>query len=395
VKFFIKLILALVVGAVSIALVTRGIDLRATAHALSSVSWSSVATYVVVLAITHVFRSWRWAFLLRPIGVKLGARALLAISSVGFMAIQALPVRLGEFVRPYFVVRGGQSRMSAVLGTVAVERIVDGLIISLIFFATYLSSLQSGLHSGSLSGGTAWPPELVVGAWVSLVGFVTALLFLAASLRFPEQAVRTALALTLLPWLAPALAHKIHDKLSALIDGFKALGQPRNLLPFVLQSLLYWGANGFGMWILAQGMGLPIGPVAAYAAMAFTGVLISLPNSPGMVGQFHLGVVLALAAYLPADVGTRSVTLAYATLLHGIQFIWYTVVGFTALPFVPGGGSGRRSLRQAVVESNRAALADEPADVKDGPAGSASSLTAAPLLATGTPRQPSTPGQIR
>ncbi len=361
-KFFIKLLLALAVGAVSIALVLRGIDLRATGAALSSVSWSAVAVYVVVLATTHVFRSWRWAYLLRPIGVRLSPRELLAISSVGFMAIQALPVRLGEFVRPYFVVRSGQSRMSAVLGTVAVERIVDGLIISLIFFATYLIS-AGGPHGG-------WSPQLVVGAWVSLIGFLTALGFLAAALRWPERAVKTALALTLLPRLAPALAHKIHDKLHALIDGFTALAQPSNMVPFVLQSLLYWGANGFGMWILAEGMNLPVSPVAAYAAMSFTGVLISLPNSPGLVGQFHLGVVAALGAFLPDDVGTRSVALAYATLLHGVQFVWYTLLGFAALPFVPG---GKRSLRQAVVESNRAVLEDDapasaaPADAPIAP----------------------------
>ena len=116
--------------------------------------------------------------------------------------------------------------------------------------------------------------------------------------------------------------------------------------------------------MLAESMGLPISPVAAYAAMAFTGVLISLPNSPGLVGQFHLGVVAALAAYLPDDVATRSVALAYATLLHGIQFIWYTVVGFAALPFVPG---GRGSLRQAVVESNRAALEDDAGPAPPAP----------------------------
>ena len=34
------------------------------------------------------------------------------------------------------------------------------------------------------------------------------------------------------------------------------LHEPRNLLPFLLQSVLYWGTNGFGMWLLAQGMGL-------------------------------------------------------------------------------------------------------------------------------------------
>ncbi len=371
-KFLLKLALALAVGAVSVALVTRGIDLAATAQALTHVSARAVGIYLVLLAITHVFRSWRWAYLLRPLGVSLSGRALLSISSVGFMAIQALPVRLGEFVRPYFVVRTGQSRMSAVLGTVAVERIVDGLLISLIFFASYLASAPG-----------TWSPELVVGAWVSLLGFVVALAFLAGALAFPDRAIDAALALTLLPRFAPALAHKIHDKLHALVRGFAVLRQPRNLLPFLFQSLLYWGVNGLGMWMLARSMGLDVSPVAAYAAMSFTGVLISLPNSPGLVGQFHLGVVAALAAYLPGDVATRSTALAYATLLHGIQFVWYTVVGFAALPFVPG-GRGRDGLRQVVVESNRAALADDDAAVASGAKGGSGGGSSVTLPVTAT-----------
>ena len=55
------------------------------------------------------------------------------------MAILALPVRLGEFVRPYFVARERRVRMSAAVGTVAVERIVDGLLISILFFVAYLA----------------------------------------------------------------------------------------------------------------------------------------------------------------------------------------------------------------------------------------------------------------
>jgi uncharacterized protein (TIRG00374 family) len=340
VKLLLKLLVALAVGAVCVFLVLRDIDLHATARALESVSAPLVGVYLVVLAVTHILRSWRWRFLLRPIGVTLAWRQLLVISSIGFMAIQALPVRLGEFVRPYFVVRTGQSRMSAVLGTVAVERVVDGLVISIIFFGTYLAS-----------DGNGWSPRLAAAAWLSLLLFVAALLFLAGALRWPELTIRVSLGMMLLPWLAPRLAAKLRDKLRALIQGFQVLHQPRDLLPFLLQSVLYWGTNGFGMWLLAQGMGLEVSPVAAYAAMSFTGVLISLPNSPGLVGQFHLGVVAALAAYLPDSVAARSTALAYATLLHGIQLVWYTLLGLAALPFAPG----THSLREAVVESNRAA----------------------------------------
>ena len=339
-RLLLKLLIALAVGAICVALVLRDIDLDATWNALSRVSLPVVSAYLVILAVTHFLRAWRWAYLLRPIGVRLPWRQLLAISSVGFMAIQALPIRLGEFVRPYFVVRTGRSRMSAVLGTVAVERVVDGLLISIIFFVSYLASDRS-----------AWSRELQVAAWVSLLLFVAALVFLAGALRWPEATIELSLWLLLLPWLAPRLAAKLRDKLRALIQGFRVLHEPRDLLPFLLQSVFYWGTNGLGMWLLAQGMMLDVSPLAAYAAMSFTGVLISLPNSPGLVGQFHLGVVAALGAFLPDSVAARSSALAYATLLHGIQLVWYTVVGLASLPFVPGS----HSLRTAVVESNRAA----------------------------------------
>jgi uncharacterized protein (TIRG00374 family) len=339
VRLFLKLLLALAIGAICVVLVLRDIDLTATWTALSQVSMPAVAVYLVMLALTHLLRSWRWAHLLRPIGVTLPGVQLLAISSVGFLAIQALPVRLGEFVRPYLVVRGGQSRMSAVLGTVAVERVVDGLLISIIFFVCYVTSER------------AWPPQLEAAAWLSLLLFLAALIFLAAALRWPETTIHLGLWLLLLPRLAPRLSVKLRDKLRALIQGFRVLREPGSLVPFLVQSVLYWATNGLGMWLLAQGMRLDVSPMAAYAAMSFTGVLISLPNSPGLVGQFHLGVVAALAAYLPEGVAARSSALAYATLLHGIQLIWYILLGLACLPFVPG----NHSLREAVVESNRAA----------------------------------------
>src|SRR4029079_11245838 len=97
----------------------------------------AVGLYLATLAVTHLFRAWRWDFLLRSAGARVPLHRLLAISSVGFMAILALPLRLGELVRPYYVAREGHVRMSAALGTIAVERIVDGLVISIVFFVFY------------------------------------------------------------------------------------------------------------------------------------------------------------------------------------------------------------------------------------------------------------------
>jgi hypothetical protein len=236
--------------------------------------------------------------------------------------------------------------MSEVLGTVAVERIVDGLFIAILLFVTYLFSFAEGAH--------AYGPVLAVSAWLALLGFVGLTAFLACALRWPETTIRLALAVTLVKRLSPRLADKLADKLRALIQGFRALRNPRDMLPFLLQTAFYWGANGLGMWVLARLMHLPIPLTGAFAAMAFTGVLITLPNAPGLVGQFHAGVLLALAAYLPESV-LASTGGAYAIAVHAIQFVWYVVLGAGAFVALLFAGEAASSLRSLVVDSKRAA----------------------------------------
>jgi hypothetical protein len=342
-KLLVKILLSLTVGGLCIALALSKIDLHQTKSVLHALPLSAVLLYALSIVPVHLFRAWRWKYLLRPIGVSLSFGRLMIISTVGFMAILALPFRLGEFARPYYVARQGQSRMSEVLGTVAVERIVDGLIIAILLFVTYLFSLAPGSHP--------YPPMLAISAWLALLGFLGLTLFLGFALRWPEATIRLFLAVTFLRRFSPKFADKLAEKLAALITGFRALGHLRDMLPFLLQTALYWGSNGLGMWFLARLMHLPIPIHAAFAAMAFTGVLISLPNAPGLVGQFHAGIVLALAAYLPESI-LNSVGGAYAIALHGIQFVWYVVFGFLALLFV---GENAGSLRSLVVESKRAA----------------------------------------
>src|SRR6478672_7298976 len=103
-----------------------------------------LVTYLGLLVVVQLCRALRWNNLLAPLGVRIPAGPLLAISSVGFMAILALPARLGEFVRPGLLRKRGISATSA-LGTVAVERIVDGLLVSLFVFVAFFS--LRGPHS--------------------------------------------------------------------------------------------------------------------------------------------------------------------------------------------------------------------------------------------------------
>jgi len=355
-NLFLKAAASLLVLIVSLYFAVHGMDGHKVLEGLRGVPLSAVLLYLATLAVTHLFRSWRWDFLLRPLGVSVPLRRLLPISSVGFMAILALPVRAGEFVRPYFVARDKRVRMSAALGTVAVERIVDGLMLSILFFVSYLLSDHDGFQR-----------ELRAGAWLSLLLFIGLTTFLALAQVWTDATIELALRLSLLRRFAPARADRIGERIRSVISGFKVMADRRNFGLFLLQSALYWGTNGFGMWLLAVKMGLAISFSAALTTMAVTGVVLSLPNSPGLVGQFHAAIKLGLSAYLPIAV-VNSNGIAYAIVLHGIQTVWYVGTGIVCWLAMSTSAAGRPTLAEAVRESNRAAEEAEGVGVGTGAA---------------------------
>ena len=72
------------------------------------------------------------------------------------------------------------------------------------------------------------------------------------------------------------------------------------------------------------------------SAMALVAVGISLPNSPGLVGQFQWFTLLGLSLYLGPDVlkeGTslHPLALAAAITQHLMQVIWYVAMGFLGI----------------------------------------------------------------
>jgi glycosyltransferase 2 family protein len=325
VKLFVNLLLSFAVLALCLWLVWPNPDtrheLQKTLHELNFHSFGPYFFgYLGLLAATHFFRAWRWNNLLRPIDAELPAGRLLAISSVGFMAILALPARLGEFARPALLRKKGHVSATAVLGTVAVERIVDGLAVSLIVFGCCYA-LRGSPYAQS------WMMPV---AYTSLGIFLSAMLFLAFALRWPHRTVHLCVSMTFLPKLAPKLAQRVEDMLHKLISGFSVLKHHKEFAMFLVWSALYWGANAFGMWVLARGMHLDLPVIGAFAVMGLVAVGITLPNSPGLVAQFHWFTRLGLSLYMPLQVA-KTQGMAYAIVLHGIQVVWYVAIGVISM----------------------------------------------------------------
>ncbi len=254
-----------------------------------SVSIGVLVAYLATLLPYHLLRAGRWVLLLRPLGGDTLPKAteITRIGLAGYMWIALMPFRLGEFARPIFLAQRSDVRVSTSLGTVALERAVDGVLVCILFFV--------GMAGASPHGDT---DTLYVATWLVMAVFAAALLGMLAAARWPDPIA--ALAARLL-WFSPRLASWSEHTVRGVAEGFRALPNPGAIAGFVLLSTLYWLANAAGMWVLSDGCGLGLSPFEAIATLSIMNLALLVPGGPAQLGVFQTGVALGLHLFLPKD----------------------------------------------------------------------------------------------
>jgi uncharacterized protein (TIRG00374 family) len=316
-----KLGLSLVLGGLFAFLASRGgVPLLPTADSFQQLSWPLVLAYVGILGVTHFFRASRWRFLIEPVKrVPFWEGVLL--NWIGFFAIFALPLRLGELARPALCkIRQGVS-LSAGFGTVAVERVFDGLLTAccVVWALTVLPHRET--HD-------ALADNLPYYGWLAVTVFGAALSGLLLFLW--QRAVAVRLIELTFGIVSRGLAAKVAEKVGSVAEGVRSIAVPRLAAGFVLESLAYWSLNAFGMWVLMRAVGIDLGVGHAVALMGILAIGILLPAGPGMFGNFQLAVSVGLRLYL-ADEIVGSQGALYIFLLYAIQALLICTAGIVPL----------------------------------------------------------------
>lgn len=262
-----------------------------------SIPWWVVPAYVACLVPYHLARAGRWHLLLRPLGTVRAGDSL-RVSMAGYMWIALLPFRLGEFSRPLLLRQCSDITVQRALGTVAIERVIDGLTICGVFFAT-----SAGISASELGA-------LSTAATGVMAAFATALLGLLLLARFPTAMGRLidATAGRIVP-RAAAWASKLSQ---GIAEGLAALPRGGPLLAFVGVTAVYWAANAAGMWLLAHGCGLPITLPQAALVMAVMNIALLVPGGPAQLGIFQAGVAVGLHLVVsPQAIADQGSTFAF------------------------------------------------------------------------------------
>jgi glycosyltransferase 2 family protein len=320
-KHRVKLGISLVFAAAFAWTLKRGgLPLLPPRAAFDRVSIPMCIAYVALLVAWTAVRAARWRHLLRPVDPDIPLRRIVAVSYISFAAILIMPLRAGEVVRPFMIRQKSKVSFAAATGTVGAERIIDGLVLTtLLGICIQLSHPLDPLpdHIGKLQIPVATVPFY---AYLALTGFVLA--FVLMSLFCWRPAIGRGLVEHTLGIVSKSLAAKVSDFVATTADGLKFLPSVRHLAPFLFETGLYWGLNGFAMWVLARGCGIEsITLVEAFVILGVLGVGIVVPAGPGLFGAFQASTYAGMAMYFHDDVvlGAGAV---FVFLLYAIQCVF-------------------------------------------------------------------------
>ncbi len=288
---------------------------------------------VLISFLLQIFRSYRWQLELSPLErVPLGR--IWVVTSVAYMAINLLPARLGEFVRPWLMSRRSGVTFSNVVGNLVVEKTMDSLCI--VFYILVGLLTTTDLPDWVRRGATV--PATAAAVLVVLV----ILLWTKGEPFFDRWVIR---------YLPERFGGSLKKFVRALLDGMQILPNPRLVTTVFVVSLALWFLPILSSWVAIQAFSFDVPFNAALIVFIFIGFGTALPQAPGMIGTYQYACILALGLF-GVD---KADALAYGIVLNGIQLVTLVMQGVIALPLAGVSLDDFRRARQEIGEQSASA----------------------------------------
>jgi glycosyltransferase 2 family protein len=196
------------------------------------VNWVWLGLTVPVVLLTYIGRTLRWAVMMRPLKSHPSFWGILNATCIGFTAIVFFG-RAGELVRPYLIATRERVPFTSQLGAWLLERILDLLMVIILFGAALAQISHSGVALGPRM---KWVVE-AGGAIILLTGVGCMSLILLFRYMSQSMLERLTGALAFLP---DASRKKVDQLVKAFVEGMGSTRSGGFVWRLLLYSLLEW-----------------------------------------------------------------------------------------------------------------------------------------------------------
>ena len=302
----IKILLGIAISLALLVWLFWKVDVRAVGARLADTHWGWLAVSIAFGLFALWARAARWRHLFPK---HAHPTHLFNAVMIGYMGNNLLPLRAGEVLRVYVVTRRGQSFWTTVT-TLVVERALDGLAIGAVLaFVFFVIPAPREI---------TWAAETFVGVVLFMVVILVAITAAPLTCRILIHS---------LTYRWPAIERRLLVVFDSMSDGLQGMRRPSQLGPTAVWSLVIWVVIVLSVWTCFRAARLDLPVTAALCFIAFIGLGVSLPSSPGFIGVFQAATVLALSFF-----GVDKVdALGFSLLLHASQFVPVTLWGLLLL----------------------------------------------------------------
>lgn len=300
----------LAVSAIFTYLAVRSVDFDVFWAGIKESDWRWLMAAVVVLAAALVLRAIRWRLMFRT-ETRPPLQAALNASLIGYLFNNILPARAGEAARVVVLHQEtGASRAEAAATTIG-ERVYDVVVLLLLLFV-----------ASPFLPDVGW---LRRAAFVSLVLAVLLVGSIVVMKKYRERPAQVALRpLALLPRLS---VERTDQAGTNLFRGMGAFLDSRLAVTALVLTVLSWLIAAASFWLALRGFSPHATFGAGLLVVIATNLALVIPSSPAAIGVFEASTLAALSVYGFDE----STALAYAVVVHGLNFLIYVAVGLFVL----------------------------------------------------------------
>lgn len=312
-RTWVRVILGLGLGGGLLWLALAQVDAAAALAAMLNADPRLLAAGLALYWCDISLRILRWRGLLhvtKPLALSQVGQVLI----VGYAVNNVLPARLGEIFRADFLRRQFAVSRSAAVGSIVIERLLDGaVVVALFLLGIAMVNFQHGF--GVLLTAAA------TGAAGVFAIAVAVLMLPAYYERLPFAQVS---------WIKPRLAAFV---------GALAVVRTGGFIVALLLSLVIWAVECGAIAMVIEACGVHLGLAELAVVVGAASLSTLLPSAPGYVGSLQIAYVAAFTALdEAAEAAIAAATLTQVVLLGSI-----TLVGLGMLANVYLGKSAEAS----------------------------------------------------
>jgi len=274
----IRLIIGYTLAAVCLVWVFHDLDWKKFVQNIAAINWWWIPAAVIGDTVSYLCQGLRWHLLLNPQGGLSVMRTTKAIYS-GMFLNEVLPLRVGELARGYLVSRWMGKPFAAIIPSMALERLMEGIWVA--------------ISIGAVALFVPLPKDLVkAGNILGLVVLLATGLFLFFVLRKkgPEKAAEKKAPRGKVITALSSFVHRLGNEL-------RAIGLSRELYGAFMATFLMYACQVVAFWLVMESYGIHLSILSGAAIFLIIHLGTALPNAPANVGTYQFFCVIGLVFF--------------------------------------------------------------------------------------------------